>query len=302
MDQRLLDSIDPGMADFGTPIQRICAEALLETGSLEAAAAQVQLTPAALRAHLTELERMSAKRGYAPGGDMSKPTPAGFSVKGVSTLYNAKGEVAQQWVKTKRDDEERLQALLSAVGALSSDWQSKAEPIELLPSAVERDNDLLNVFPMGDPHLGMMSWAPETGHNFDLKIAEHNLFEAVSRLVNLAPPARRALVVNLGDFFHADSKANTTTAGTPVDVDGRWAKIINVGIRVMRRIIDRCLETHDEVHVICEIGNHDSHMSIVLGVCLAQFYEREPRVTIDTSPAKFHWYRFGGQSDWCHAW
>ncbi len=26
---------------------------------------------------------------------------------------------------------------------------------------------------------------------------------------------------------------------------------------------------------------------------MQQFYEREPRVTIDISPAKFHWYRFG---------
>jgi hypothetical protein len=42
-----------------------------------------------------------------------------------------------------------------------------------------------------------------------------------------------------------------------------------------------------------EIGNHDDHTSIMLSIALAQFYEREPRVTIDTSPEPFHWYRFG---------
>jgi hypothetical protein len=32
---------------------------------------------------------------------------------------------------------------------------------------------------------------------------------------------------------------------------------------------------------------------VFLSLALAQFYEHEPRVTIDTSPAHFHWYRFG---------
>src|SRR4051812_26097529 len=31
--------------------------------------------------------------------------PASFSVKGVSTLYSAEGEVKQQWVKTNQSDE-----------------------------------------------------------------------------------------------------------------------------------------------------------------------------------------------------
>jgi hypothetical protein len=61
----------------------------------------------------------------------------------------------------------------------------------------------------------------------------------------------------------------------------------------MRRMIDRMLEKFGTVRVINEIGNHDDHSSIMLGLCLANFYERDPRVFVDTSPAKFHWYRFG---------
>lgn len=215
----------------------------------------------------------------------------GFRVRGTSTLYDAAGKVKAQWVKTNRSQEDKYQLMLEAMSGLADAWRGKADPI--VPDDGPKDDDLLNVFPLGDPHIGMFSWSPETGNNFDLKIAEDNLFAAVDQLVGLAPPAKRALVVNLGDFFHADGKGNMTTGGTPVDVDGRWAKVISVGIRVMRRIIDRCLEKHDEVHVVCEIGNHDAHMSVLLSLCLAQFYENEPRVFIDTSPAKFHWFRFG---------
>jgi hypothetical protein len=99
--------------------------------------------------------------------------------------------------------------------------------------------------------------------------------------------------VNIGDYFHADNRGNTTTAGTPVDVDGRWAKVLSVGIRIMRRNIDAALRKHQHVTVINEIGNHDTHTSIFLSLALAQFYENEPRVTIDTSPEMFHFYRFG---------
>lgn len=282
-------------ARFGTPMQRACVEALLACGSVELAAISVQLTAAAFRAHLSELERRAAARGHAPDADMTKTTPEGFSVKGVSTMYDGDGNVRAQWVKTRRDEDAQLAAILDAMSHISDAWHAKADPVPASEEigGVRYDDRLLAVYPMGDPHIGLMSWSPETGEDFDLKIAERNLCDVVDKLVHLAPPAREALVVNVGDFWHSDNKFNTTTAGTRVDVDGRWSKVLAVGIRIMRRIIDSALTKHEKVTVINEIGNHDSHVSIMLATCLAQFYEREPRVHIDTSPAKFHWFRFG---------
>jgi hypothetical protein len=60
----------------------------------------------------------------------------------------------------------------------------------------------------------------------------------------------------------------------------------------MRRIIDKAKEKHDMVTVICEIGNHDDQSAVMLALCLSLYYENDPRVTVDTSPALFHWYRF----------
>ena len=212
-------------------------------------------------------------------------------IKGKSVLYDAEGNIKQQWVKTKSTEQDKVNGLLEAMSHIADKWQGKSDPIKA-PKG-DLSDDLLAVYPLGDPHIGLLSWQPETGANFDLKIAEQNLCEAVDRLVELAPKSRQAVIADLGDFYHADSKANTTTSGTPVDVDGRFQKVMLVGVRIMRRLIDSALKKHETVHVFLVNGNHDWHVSVMLGICLSQYYEREPRVTVDTSPGNFHYYRFG---------
>ena len=295
LDADAIDPLTPSLVSFGTPMQRMSAEALLRLGSIEAAATELQLQPAQLRAHLDELQRRAATRGYAPANSMTRTAPSGFSVKGVSSYFKTDKKTGEstlvgQWVKTNRDQDEKLQMLLDAMGTLAHQWQGLAEPVA--PPAIA-DDDLLACYVMGDPHLGMFSWGAETGNNFDIAIAERELYAAADHLVALTPPAKRALIVSVGDFFHADNRASTTTGGTPVDSDGRWPKVLSAGIRLTRRLIDRALTKHDEVGVILEIGNHDWHTSIMLAIAIAQYYENEPRVTVDTSPAKYHWYRFG---------
>lgn len=282
---------DAVLGSFGTPMERASLEALIRCGSIADAARELQLEPAQLRAHLNELHRRAARRGWAPDNDMTKTTPDGFHVKGVSTFYDADGNIRGQWVKTKAEEQARIAALLDAMAHIADAWKGKSEPLEMPPEHL--DDELLAVYPIGDPHIGMLSWAPETGNNFDLATAERELYAAMDHLVGMAPKSRRALIIPVGDLFHADNRNNTTTGGTPVDSDGRWPKVINVGVRLMRRAIDRALEKHELVDVIVEVGNHDWHSSLLLAICLSQYYEREPRVSVDTSPSKYHWFRFG---------
>lgn len=294
---RLEDVIKTGgeqLLAFGSPLERVCAEKLIETGSMADAATLAGVEVNVLRAHLTELRRKAAARGYSPAHDMVKTVPEGFSVKGVSSYYrtlpDGSQELAGQWVKSKSDESSKIAALLDAMSHIADSWQSVADPV---PAPLANNERLLACYPLGDPHVGLYSWKEETGTNFDLKIAERNLVAAVDALVVVAPAAKHALIVNVGDYYHADGKTNQTTAGTPVDVDGRWAKVLGIGVRIMRRCIDRALEKHALVTVINAKGNHDEHTSTMLSVCLAQYYEREPRVTIDTTPGKFQWMRFG---------
>ncbi len=211
--------------------------------------------------------------------------PEGHHIKGVSTL------VGNQWIKTARDAESR-EAMLAR---LLEDMPRRV-PARLgtIPARQhERDSDLLAVYPMGDPHLGMLSWAPETGKDFDLKIAQELTQRAIDQLVVNDPIAETALLLNLGDFFHSDTQNNTTTHGTTVDVDGRMPKILRAGVDLMVYAIDACLRTHSMVHVDCRNGNHDKVTSIFLALALSCYYRNEPRVSVNVSPNPFYYQRFG---------
>ncbi len=275
---------------WASQLEREIVAAFAQHGSLPAAAEAMNLPLRLVHGALGDLQRKAAARGWAPRSDMTKTTPDGFHVKGVSTLYGPDGEIQGQWVKTKKDEDHRLVQMLEAVQTAAEPYTGLENPVAA-PEAL--DEDLLAVYPFGDPHFGMFSWAQESGEDFDLKIAERDLLSAVDHLVNTAPPAQEAIICSLGDAFHADGKANTTTGGTPVDVDTRWSKVFGVVVKAMRYCITRALEKHQKVRVICVTGNHDEHLSHVLAHCLAAMFEREPRVEVDVSSSKFFWHKFG---------
>lgn len=214
-----------------------------------------------------------------------------YTIKARSTQYDRNGQIISEWVKTNKAKEDEYKALMDACLHLADKWPERAKPTKK-PAGFLSD-DLLTLIPLGDPHLGLHCWDEETGQNFDLGIAESNLFTAVDHLVGLAPKAKQALLISLGDFFHADNNSNQTTKGTRVDTDTRWAKVLRVGIRTIRRCIDRLLETHAKVRFISVAGNHDAHTAMMLALAIDQYYEKEPRVEVDTSPSKFHWHVFG---------
>src|SRR6185437_3939467 len=97
------------------------------------------------------------------------------------------------------------------------------------------DTDRLVAYPLGDPHIGMLAWAAEVGESFDLHIAERELCECMKQLVARSPSASEAIIVNLGDFWHAqDDTQRTPTSGNKLDVDGRSGKVGQVGVRILR--------------------------------------------------------------------
>lgn len=253
-------------------------------GHRESAAHALGISTRVLYTHLTKLK---AKGSLKEG--VYETLPAGHLVRGVSTLYGLEGDVRAQWVKTSVDLEQRTELLKAAVIEAFKDLRR----VPLVSTPKRATDAMLTCYPMGDPHIGLYAWGEETGEDFDLKVAETNLIEATRRLVACTPPTFQALVVNLGDFFHADSLDNQTRqAHNKLDVDTRWTKVLRVGLRVMRAVIETALLKHQNVRVINEIGNHDEHTSQMLSLALAAMYELNPRVQFDESPARFHYHRF----------
>jgi hypothetical protein len=140
----------------------------------------------------------------------------------------------------------------------------------------------------------MLAWDQETGADWDLEIAEHLLCSAFSTMIKSSPKAKVAIINQLGDFMHYDSLiAQTPASKHALDADSRFAKMVRVAIRVYRRIVQDALEHHEFVHLMAIEGNHDESSSVLHREWLAAFYEKEPRVYVDTSPLPYATYQHG---------
>jgi len=268
--------------------QRQKVELYNKLNSVNKVAASLGISHQNVSATLRTLKKRAAAQGIAPEADMSHQTAEGFNVKGTSTLYDEDGNVKIQWVKTQSKGHSP-EEIADAFNELLSDFT--ACPITT-PKGT--DDDILACYVYGDPHIGLLAHRSETGDDFDLKIATRDLQKGTKALVDRSPPAENALVLQLGDFFHSDTPQNRTTrSGNALDVDGRWFKVLNVGIDLMIELVISALAKHKHVTVKNIIGNHDDMSSQFLSIAMSKYFRDEPRVTVDTSPAKFWYFSFG---------
>lgn len=285
------DAIDLALLPHATEVQQRYIHAVNAAGSISGAARVLGVNKKTILVALAGVRQKAAMAGLAPDHNMVHTAPDPFVVKGVSTLFDDQGQVRMQWVKTKLDQARAAETIKTFVDHLVQDARGLS-PIIAAPAYV--DSDLLVVYPMGDPHFGMFAWAAEAGDDFDLKIAEQLTCAAIDRLVSSAPAAKTAIILELGDFFHTDNSNNQTLrSGNALDVDTRWAKVMQVGLRAMVHCVKRALQKHETVIVRIVKGNHDEHSSFALALALDAYFSLDPRVTIDLHPAVFWYYKFG---------
>lgn len=208
--------------------------------------------------------------------------PAGHRIKGISALVNPDGGEMLKWIKTTEDAQDT--AALSA--AIHDEFKQYEGYAKLVPPPKETYADLCNYYPIVDPHLGALSYGKETGESNDLKIGVERVQGTLQRLIGWSPPAETAVIVNTGDFFHADDQRNATPAsGHQLDVDGRDQKVKWAGVNMLRTTIDFALQRHKRVIVKNLKGNHDPESAKWLNISLGLFYSNEPRVEIDPADA-----------------
>ena len=266
-------------------------EAVISCGSHTKAAAHLNLARQSVDGTIKRLERRAASQGVAPHRDLVRQTAEGFAAKRISTAYKEDGSVALQWViqePEKRSMKEKLDAMLDGL----KDELVGYKQLTKAPAVV--DDDYLACYFIGDHHFGMLcdSETKVDDDDWDVKIATQVLIDATDRLAARVGNAKTGVLVNVGDFFHADSSANTTTKGTPVDVDTRIGKTFKLAGRLFQVLIDKMLETHEEVVIINVRGNHDSDMACHLSSCLELLYSKEPRVNVVQNYSKFIHYQW----------
>jgi hypothetical protein len=215
--------------------------------------------------------------------------PEGHSIKGVSALLDASGNVTQQWVKTKEDGE-NPQAIADAIRAALEGF----EPAPALTPPRYKEDDLATIYPVADFHIGLLAWRKEVGQDYDLTIAQRVIKGAAERLLSASPFSEQAVILGLGDLLHADNfKNQTPQSGNQLDVDGRYPKSLRVATELLLHIISQALQRHEKVLVRILPGNHDEQSSIAVSLALAMYYANEPRVTVDDSPSRFWFWSWG---------
>lgn len=209
----------------------------------------------------------------------------GYAVKAYS--HQARTETGELiWLKANRDHQEVMEAMQKAVAAMGAEIP-RAAPVA--PSTGFHE-DLLTLYTFTDYHVGMLAWHRENLEgDWDLDIASRMGNEAMSYLTESTPKAKQAIVNIQGDFLHWDGlEAVTPTSHNVLDADGRFGKVVDVAIILIRSLVAKALAKHEHVTLlICE-GNHDIASSLWLRKLFACLYENEPRITVHDSELPYY--------------
>ena len=278
-------SIDIKLLDFATERQREFVEAVNLHGGARAAGRALGVHHKTIMDAVKRLTLKASAQGYSPSHNLNQIVPAPFVARGHSTMYDRDGKVVAQWVKSRLDDQKYQEAINAAAAAMAEELP-RLKPQNAPPEA---DSKVANLYVLTDCHLGMLAWEREGGANWDLKIAERTIFDSFMQMMDRSPSAATGIIAQLGDFFHSDGLLPVTpSSGHVLDQDGRYAKIVAAGIRLLRRIIDAALARHNKVIVLMAEGNHDLSGSIWLQLMLKALYENEPRIEVIETPLPYY--------------
>lgn len=214
---------------------------------------QADINPAYTASTTSVNNRISnyRRKGLLPL-DSGNYVSLGEVLKGTSTLFDSDGSIKQQWVKTDVPRQQQLDAFKQAIEAFSSSVPSAIPSKPLTTPIVD---DTMAIYPIGDAHVGMLAWKPESGADNDLTTIETALTSAIAMLVQQATPSKEAFIIDVGDWFHSDNQNNRTSKGNnALDVDGRYAKVLEIGLLLATKLIDCALTKHETVHWRSAIG------------------------------------------------
>ena len=217
--------------------------------------------------------------------------PEGHIVKGVSALVGPDGRTLASWVKTKEGAVDPAEIAKSFEAAFR-DFKPVAKP----RPAPEISDGLgrLTLFPVPDLHHGLQSWGRENKDDWDLKISESVISKTFMKLASRSLSSEVAVLLGGGDQMHANTNENVTPRSRhPLQVDGRFDKVLEATGRLFVRMADALLDKHQQVVVRILKGNHDEEASVAIAYFLLAWYRNEPRLTVDADPSLFWWFLFG---------
>lgn len=289
--QYLIDHVKEQGEGVFTKTQEQYLMACHKAGSANKAAKLLNKNRRTIDEAIKVIKRHAAIKGNQPSRDLTHKTADGFNAKRISTAYNKHGEVSLQWVIQEPEKISLKEKVKAIAEGLMDDLKGFKTPV---PPPKPIAKDYLAMYMIGDHHFGMLADGDTKldDADWDVKIATQVLINSIDRLTARSGHAHTGVLVNVGDFFHADSSKNETTNGTRVDVDTRIGKTYKLAGRLFQLLIDKMLKTHQQVVVINVRGNHDGDMAVHLSSHLELMYKKEKRVTVIENYSKFIQYQW----------
>ena len=283
---------DIAILEYGSPTQNQAEsiKAWVREGSAAKAAK-------ALDRHATNISRdaklvrqRAEKAGWSPTFSASDLVPTTEQVIGRSVLTKD-DEGNTIWLKTKARKEEEQEAFREFIKTLTEE----IKPVKKIPAPKgESFADLMSWIFIGDAHLGMYAYAPETKHSdFNTDIAAQGLRDAIDNLISRSPPSETFVLCDVGDFMHMNSSLYTTLRGTRLDVDTRYSRVLRIAGRVMKYAVTQALRKFKKVNVVIAKGNHNEDPAVAVQEITAAHFENEPRVTVLDTDGYFHYIEWG---------
>lgn len=180
--------------------------------------------------------------------------------------------------------------------ALIADIQAeRSDPIVIPYSLPERTKaDHCRVL-VPETHVGKLCWKPETGDDWDVKIATERFKGAVTDILEKTAGLgfEESLLVVGNDLLQVDSPNNTTTGGTYVDTDSRYVRSFRAARSLMSWAIKALGESSDRVIVKIVPGNHDRVTAFHIGEVLQMEFANDPNVVFNDDPTLRQYHEYG---------
>jgi len=267
---------------YASDKQKKVVELLGQHKTLTAVAGQLNCSKQNVSTILQRLVKTAKSKGFNEEHGLVDPV-----ISGTSTLYGAEGEKKLTWVKTKTTQEQKTERILNILES----YEYRPAPVIKAAEMNKSDDtvDLATLYTLTDYHLGMYSWAQETGDDWDTDIAERVMMNAINDMAARSPNSHTGILNIQGDFLHWDGlDAVTPASGHVLDADSRFDRMIELAIDLNIWAIERLLEKHQIVKVIICEGNHDLAGSAWLRKCLKKVWVKNTRVEVDDSSFPYY--------------
>jgi hypothetical protein len=227
----------------------------------------------------------------------------GFKERIFETISKEEGGVTHKDIRVESGVQDLIQVCIdfkpkvvdaseSAVKALLEEFRQYVSPVPRFTySKQEQCAAIINLY---DAHIDKVCLVAETGYGSTVEDNVEEFERLFDRLLtHAASYAPELIIFPIGhDFFNTNGPMNTTKRGTPQDVAIKSHDSFKVGVKLLRRCIDKARHVA-RVKVKVIKGNHDEDKDFYLGQVLEALYETDQNTEIDTDRRQRKYEAYG---------